>query len=78
MNFTEQLHTKFGGFICIFVVPLHDQYVVIYMDVIVYLGRQWGEGALEQRSTFHAHILHREQRGANFLLHECSELQRID
>ena len=60
-----------------------DQYVGSGMHVIVYLGRQRlgrlrGEGALEQNSTFCAHILHPEQQGTTFLLHKHSELQHTD
>ena len=76
MNFTEQLRTKFGGFI-MYLCSTTDQYVVICMHVIVYLRQQRGEGALEQKSMFHTHILHPE-RGSTFLLHKCSELQCTD
>ena len=37
-----------------------DQYVGTMSKVIVYLGRERGEGTLEQNSMFHAHIVHPE------------------
>ena len=60
MNFTEQLLNG-GVFIIMYLCSTTDQYVGTMSMVIVYLGREREEGALEQKSMFHAHIVHPEQ-----------------